>query len=453
MNRKNNSWFLAAAGGLGVLGWALTFPFYGPLAYKLLQEQAVWGSHAFALGLALGFLLAAWPGQRLLLSAGVSAMAAVVLAAAALFSPLPVLTVTLMALSGIATAAPTLAWTTYLADTEKRVFPFVAGTVAANLLGYTATLTADTSGWDYGLAILTAAIFISVSVALTRKNPTLDVHNPQPWPLLWPLLVFIIASGYVGGLLYRAIIPALAGWQNIGWLGFWPYIFAFALAGFLASRRYEILPAVTLSVYGLALLPLALPGSETTIFPQLVSLIGTMVGSAFADAFIWLALIYLVSRGHPRVVALGLGLNVLIIWAVGILSDFAVLSSPERMPIASLVGAAMLFILIPVIIPNLAPSPPLQTSEAVTGGCPAHISLLDHVTQPEMIESLTEAEKKVCELLLAGKKNREVAEILFITINTVKYHVRNILHKSDCINRQELITKLLLNQNNKTIGR
>lgn len=448
MNRKSRGRFLAAAGGLGVLGWSLIFPFYGPLSYSLLQEQATWGSHAFVLGLAVGFLLAAWPGQHLSLPAGVSALVAVMLATAAIFTPFPALTVSLMALSGITTAAPTLAWTYHLAGTEKRVFPFVVGTIAANLLCFIATLTGDTLGWNYTLAFLAAAIFVAVSFAF-KQNPPVELKNPQPWPLLWPLLVFIVASGYVGGLLYGALIPALAGWQEIGWLGFWPYILAFALAGFIASWRYEILPAVTLSVYGLALLPLALPDLGAAIV--LVSFVSTMVGSAFADAFIWLALIYLASRGHSRVISLGLGLNVLLIWTVGVISDLTGLSSFERMPIVSLAGAAMLFMLIPVVIPRLAPSPPQRNSEAAGGDPAEHTPFLDHVTQQKMTEYFTEAEMNVCKLLLAGKKNREVAEMLFITINTVKYHVRNILRKTDCTNRQELITKLLPSGNNKII--
>ncbi len=80
------------------------------------------------------------------------------------------------------------------------------------------------------------------------------------------------------------------------------------------------------------------------------------------------------------------------------------------------------------------------------------MSLLEQTMRQEIIASLTEAEKKVCELMLAGKKNQEIAEELFITVNTVKYHFRNILRKSNCNNRQELIAKLLPGQNQTGIG-
>ncbi len=441
MNESENRWRnLGSLGGLGILGWTLVFPFYGPLASRLLQEQAGWATHAFVLGLAVGYALCAWPGRRILLPVGVSSLVAVILAAASSFSPWIFVTAILMMLSGVATAGPTLAWAAFLAETKKRILPFVVGVVGANLLCYTATVTVDSFAWNYGLAAMAAVLFISVSMALDREDPGLTEDAPQPWIFLWPLLLFILASSYVGGLLYGAIIPAVEGWAGLGWLSFWPYILAFIIAGLLASRRYELLPAVTLSIYGLALLPLTMLEPGAVAFHWLASFVSIMIGAAFADAFIWLALIYLASQGHPRVIASGLALNVLTIWAVSVLSDLALLRSPDRMPIASLLSAALLFVLIPIIIARLAPS---RRPEPV-GRQPADsVDILEWVSRPEIVATLTDAEKRVCGLVLMGKTNREIAEALFISINTVKYHVRNVLRKSSCANRKALTAKLV----------
>ena len=420
------------------MGWTLVFPFYGPLAGPLLREQATWGSHAFVLGLAGGYVLWAWRGHSYSLYSGSSALAAVMLAAASLFSPWISMTIVLMALCGVATAGPTLAWTAVLAGTDKRILPFIVAVVGANLLCHVATVTADSPAFNYALA---AALFIYVSFVLGREAPGLAEESSQPWMFLWPLFLFILVSSYVGGLLYGAIIPAVEGWAGLGWWSFWPYILAFVVAGFLASHRYELLPAVTLSIYGLALLPLVLLEPGEIVFPWLASFVSIMIGAAFADAFIWLALIYLASRGHPRVIAWGLALNVLTIWCVSVLSDLAILRSPDRMPIASLLSAGLLFILIPLIITRLAPS---QRPFFRTAAGPSSESgtVLEQVSRPDVIATLTDAEKKVCALLLVGNTNREIAESLFVSINTVKYHVRNILRKSDCADRKELIAEL-----------
>ena len=43
-------------------------------------------------------------------------------------------------------------------------------------------------------------------------------------------------------------------------------------------------------------------------------------------------------------------------------------------------------------------------------------------------------------LILGGNTNKEIAEKLFISENTVKFHVRNLLRKTDCKKRSELLS-------------
>ena len=51
---------------------------------------------------------------------------------------------------------------------------------------------------------------------------------------------------------------------------------------------------------------------------------------------------------------------------------------------------------------------------------------------------LSNREREVLRMVLAGHSNASIAEALFITENTVKYHVRNVLQKTGCKNRSEL---------------
>lgn len=58
-------------------------------------------------------------------------------------------------------------------------------------------------------------------------------------------------------------------------------------------------------------------------------------------------------------------------------------------------------------------------------------------TQPS---NLTERERDVLELLVSGvTSNRDLAERLFVSENTVKYHLRNILEKLHLNNRAQVI--------------
>jgi DNA-binding NarL/FixJ family response regulator len=53
------------------------------------------------------------------------------------------------------------------------------------------------------------------------------------------------------------------------------------------------------------------------------------------------------------------------------------------------------------------------------------------------LASLSQRELEVLRLLATGKSNQEIADALFISLNTVATHVRGILTKTGCINRTE----------------
>ncbi|HEY5687595.1 MAG TPA: LuxR C-terminal-related transcriptional regulator [Yeosuana sp.] len=55
--------------------------------------------------------------------------------------------------------------------------------------------------------------------------------------------------------------------------------------------------------------------------------------------------------------------------------------------------------------------------------------------------SLTTQEEKVAELMIADKTNKEIATELFISLNTVKTHIRNLYAKLEVGNRTEFVEK------------
>lgn len=67
------------------------------------------------------------------------------------------------------------------------------------------------------------------------------------------------------------------------------------------------------------------------------------------------------------------------------------------------------------------------------------------VKSNEQIMKLTKKETIVSGKILEGKSNAEIADELFISINTVKTHVANVLKKKKVKNRVQLIS----NQINK----
>ncbi|MCI0440014.1 MAG: response regulator transcription factor [Chloroflexi bacterium] len=57
--------------------------------------------------------------------------------------------------------------------------------------------------------------------------------------------------------------------------------------------------------------------------------------------------------------------------------------------------------------------------------------------ESSLVEALSDREREVLSLVAQGSTNREIAETLIITQNTVKVHLRNILDKLNLRNRQQ----------------
>ena len=60
-----------------------------------------------------------------------------------------------------------------------------------------------------------------------------------------------------------------------------------------------------------------------------------------------------------------------------------------------------------------------------------------------MLSVISEREISVLKLVVEGKTNHEIAESLFISINTVKNHLKNIFKKMNVSSRAEAVAKYL----------
>lgn len=59
--------------------------------------------------------------------------------------------------------------------------------------------------------------------------------------------------------------------------------------------------------------------------------------------------------------------------------------------------------------------------------------------EPERQSGLTQQELEIVKLLAKGATNKEIAETLFVTENTAKVHLKNILGKLELRNRQQVV--------------
>jgi len=102
------------------------------------------------------------------------------------------------------------------------------------------------------------------------------------------------------------------------------------------------------------------------------------------------------------------------------------------------------------LLKNMSPSKLVATVRAVQRGESAvsramTLRLMEELSRTDepdkfrdsQVETLTQREMEVLRELAKGMTNREIAEQLYISKNTVKYHVHSILDKLDLPNRGE----------------
>jgi len=94
---------------------------------------------------------------------------------------------------------------------------------------------------------------------------------------------------------------------------------------------------------------------------------------------------------------------------------------------------------------NTAPAKILEAiKEAVNGGAPMTMEIarmvVDSFRKETQITNLTNREQEVLRCLCDGHSYKKISEQLFIDINTVKFHVRNIYHKLEVKSKGEAIS-------------
>ena len=99
--------------------------------------------------------------------------------------------------------------------------------------------------------------------------------------------------------------------------------------------------------------------------------------------------------------------------------------------------------------------PPLNNQLVLLLKSHAYLAVYDNMSQSQQtdivrqiktLDPLTVREQEVLQLILSGKSNREIAEALFISENTVKTHARSIFQNTMFQAVAELISTLLKNQ-------
>ncbi len=423
-------------------GWLLTFPLFGYLLMETAKDNALALGLSFTLSHAAGLLLLhlmpgrAAAGRCTVWTAG--GMIAGLTVVYPFLHRILIVDILLFSVLGLASAYFILAWASRFAGHNRPLLILAIAMAGANLV-CAALNTPLTPPAEPLLALLAALVLggvflLQAECGADTPGETPRQNRPGSEKTVKALAAFIIAVYFIGGLWYHFFaleLTAAPHWQAT--INYLIYAGAILLLAFLARRGQPgDLATYSLSALGVGLL-IALTGSNRTlvVVPYQAAL---NLGLAAADLFLWYAL-WVLARYYRsrRVFGLGLGFCVLMIGFSVIISS---LDIPGRAPAVHFITAlTLVFLLVPFVFQNpfQLVNRPAEAGETTAGKSNFYIV-------PDL---LTPMEVKVYRLLLQGLSDAEMAQQLYISKHTIKFHVRNILHKLEVNNRRELILRHL----------
>ncbi|MFZ5824131.1 MAG: LuxR C-terminal-related transcriptional regulator [Bacillota bacterium] len=457
----------------GLFGWLLSFPMFGPLLFDVAGARAPVLGLVFVVTHGASLPVIAMLPQRFVTRASLVRGAGALLALTSLLfaaAPRTALNPSAPGVIVMAILAAYLvqAWSVTFDQSDDPITTLVTAMATANILVASVWAThglfpqVDAVGLTLiaGLAMAGA----SSTATVLEELPAQVVQGPAgrlPTPtvpefsrLYLPGIAFALGAFLVGGVWYHLLSATAAPeWAWRPAVESLIYSLGIILFGHQARRdRPGMVALYSLSLLGIALM--AAIGSEgelTTVYRSLF-----LLGLAGADLFYW-HFMWRVRHvmGIRRTVGWGLWLSLTLI-AVANLTSTAWPHDARPDSAFLLIGAAIIFLMTPIASREPAAGQraggddaseeqgesAMEQSEKSAGQeAAAH-----GPGPPAPPEGLTFSERQVYDLLVKGASDAEIATALFVTRHTVKFHVRNVLHKVGVENRKELLSRLVTQQ-------
>lgn len=258
------------------------------------------------------------------------------------------------------------------------------------------------------------------------------------------LCLFIFVITINSGFMYQVVNPSFAHHALLTSY-YWavPYILVlFVLRNLPPRINQAYIMYVAMTMIGLAyILFLWLDKSATSYL-----LIDTLMLGAFGvcDLFWWSILGSLLDyTDNPgQILGLGLSMNVLGIIGGGFIGNWLMLSGGSYLNVSIIALAIIFAVLIMLPVLNIQLTKLLQDHAFLV----RFAASIENSKDKDPVnykdnKLLTAKEMEVVRLLLKGYTYKAIAENLYITENTMKYHIKNIYQKLNISNKMELIKK------------
>ncbi|MDL2207234.1 LuxR C-terminal-related transcriptional regulator [Desulfovibrio sp. OttesenSCG-928-M16] len=292
-----------------------------------------------------------------------------------------------------------------------------------------------------------------IEQALAESSPpqSLDATGPSVLAPLAFLTTFIAIICINSGLMYQVLVPAFSGVKGFASF-YWaiPYIAAiWLLRRFPSLLGPKQILFTALSMNGLAFLAF---GILDRSLPSYLAVNTLMLFACGIYDLFWWSVLACLSRRHRNpalVMGMGLGGNVLGVLIGGVIGDTIYTMQPDMglllyaVPLALFIICMIMTMLNPlhkVLRTYVGDSPLLKDDvekETITETILVPVSSAEE--QSGLPDDLTEQERRIAALIHKGRTYEMIAEELFISKNTVKFHIKNIYGKCGVGNKAEFI--------------
>jgi DNA-binding CsgD family transcriptional regulator len=285
---------------------------------------------------------------------------------------------------------------------------------------------------------LIGAVIITHYIETEREGSSTKPQAPYKTYLLFFGLIFCFCIN--GGIMYNTIMPSFISLDFFSYdTVILPYVGGLLFMWFFGKKLTTIFPMyLSTGLMGLGFLAFAL--LRTTYLGFFTGGLLILFSLGVLDVFLWTILGQIAENyGNPfKVFGWGLSINVLALSFGGLLVQEWLMPNPEGYLITPLLAAGLIFIVI-MLIPAFA----LRIEEDLLARLPKDPSLKvgELQTFPELsaLRFLTRREQEIAVLILNGDSNKEIADKLFISENTVKVHQKSINQKMGISGKQDLL--------------
>jgi len=294
------------------------------------------------------------------------------------------------------------------------------------------------------LAVLGGSYLAAAKTNVKEKITVQLEQEPFPVKLIFVISLFLFAINLNGGLTFHAINPSFERVfiDYSTYYGILPYIITLAIMFFYGNKISIMLPVfLGTSLLGLAYLSFGLMGENW--YSYFITETFMQAGWALLDLVLWsffglVASVY----GRPlKISGYAFLANLFAVFAGGLLGVRILSQLKDYYLISAAVAIAVIFISF-IIVPWLNETIEKDLRSRLVKTTTQNklfekdISLSANLPQKEL---LTPREIEITELLLQGYTNKQIADMLHISVNTMKTHTRNIYSKLNVANKRELL--------------